>query len=197
MACPNGLVFGHSFVKQLSRDLGVCPATALKVDDKCSITLRGVSGAMISTLYPNCRLSRPNIDFLVVDLGSNDLIRDQVKSGKEHAQDLFEICLDILKGTNIKHITILGITKRIKCRTMNNDIFELHRNQFNCHIKDLISNVNNMKYVNCCGLDSKPIEEWSNDGIHPNSTYGKIKLKNRVRSAIFEAISNFKKINVK
>ena len=186
-----GCVFGHSFVSRLSSHLGHRDnhLSGLGLSSICSeISVKGKSGAKIDDMV-DFFLSiqgRNNFDFLIIDIGTNDLCGDI--DGKSLAQDIISRAWDLLSITpTLKHISFILIVKRLKCRGKTVHEFDLEKDAFNNEIMSLCSGHSCFSFLKL-RLDDDQINIWSYDGIHPSTEVGKKRYIMGVRNQAYRIV---------
>ena len=201
----SGCIIGHSFVLGLSDALasrhglgngagGLLgphrPLADLHIDHHFdNVVLWGVSGLKILGLTDFLvRLATFQPDILVIDVGSNDITELDPYPAAH-----------LLVDTIINHIFPIWTPKRttICSQTFRSShtgqlpppLFNDRIHELNGVLRDLCFNTPGLHYHSHPGFWTNPISSWSNDGIHPNSTFGRKRYKASLRTALMHGAS--------
>lgn len=196
-----GIVLGHSFVLSFkhyleNKSLFNKVEQHLRVSHHVSqLDFYGISGASVDDL--ECvvpYLSETSYDFLIIDIGSNDLANCQ--SPLSTAFKVTEFADKIIKNTSIKHIALCSVLCRGSRIPVTFDKFSKLVSQYNQILKTLCEAENYLTYHTHRGFWDQPIETWSRDRVHVNSAEGRRKYAASLRRAIYGVLSHINKRTV-
>ena len=212
-----GCVLGHSFVASLHSHLSSCSssrqgdarprvsdryipetrklispqqiAVELRLDDLVdAFHLMGTRGAKITNSnfeLPLRDLVQSRSDFVIINYGTNDLVSGI--SPLTVATKVLDIAKTLLRRVpTVKHIIICSAVNRQA--TINNRNFDEVAFDFDNYLYHLCDVEDDITYHVHKGFWKSQIEDWSRDGIHPNTARGRQLYKRSMRSATFKAL---------
>jgi lysophospholipase L1-like esterase len=211
------VIIGHSFVVGLDQHFrdryrgpeGKYPcflANQLKVDHNIkAICMLGQSGAKaVGFDTPAYTLGKIKPDIILIDLGTNDLAQ---AIPVETVRDKLVSLADDLQNTHNAVVGIMSILPREKGIHTSALEFKAKAGLCNLSLKIAIRNLKPIFFFSHKGFWERQIlmgsqtfkverqvEEWSKDGIHPNSQEGRKNYKNSIRTAICQALRLLKSI---
>lgn len=201
MAPPVGLILGHSFVAGLlhhldhnGQDNGQQLAKKLNIDNIVQeIHLHGQRGALISSpsyTLPHSLLTQVKPDFVILDLGTNDLANGT--SPFTVAAQLTDLADKLRSRYHVSQVMICSVINRTShLRTMTPQQFASAAYQCNGYLRDLADISPHTTYHVHKGFWMDPDQNWSTDGLHPNTPAGRAKYIKSIRRAVFLALESF------
>lgn len=205
MAPPVGLLIGHSFVHGLMAHLKIDNHTTGRAIAKemnlsriiQSLHMHGERGAKVcpqaahSQQYslPHSLLRRAKPDFVIIDLGTNDLACNIPPF--EIATKLFQLATDLITQYHVTAVVICSIINRERHISMTPPEFATAAFQLNNYLKHLAETEPRVMYHPHKGFWDSPVTTWSRDGIHPNATLGRKRYVKSIRKAVFAALQSF------
>lgn len=198
MASPVGLVLGHSFVhsihshlKNSSHNSPADIARTLHLHYIISeLHMHGIRGARIchtSFSIPHDLLLQSTPDFVILDFGSNDLASGS--SPFQVASRLIQLAERLRSQYHVRSIVICSVLHRqAHLRTLSPQQFSAAALQLNSLMKDYAGTDPLTFYHNHKGFWTTPVQAWSRDGVHPNSTLGRKRYSKSLRKASFLAL---------
>ena len=182
---PNVKIVGHSFIRRFADDLrnssGSFVNTLGLSDYVGSLGCFGRGGAMVDDILQSFDIGNANI--IILDVGTNDLCNDI--TGYLLAKKVFNHAVKLLACKSVKHVKILEILKRAKTRNLGRDYFEQQRQSYNNTMKKLSETHSYISFATQPGFEN--LNEWSNDGIHATTYYGKNAYKSNIKNFIIDA----------
>lgn len=201
MAPPVGLLVGHSFVHGLHSHLsphnqpstGHSLARALHIHSIVQeFHLHGERGARLCSptfALPTHLLTRARPDFVILDLGSNDIATGTPPF--DVAAKLIQITDILISQYHVRCVVMCSIVNRQSHIAMPADQFATAAYQLNHYLRNFAATNNRAMYHVHKGFWNCPISSWSRDGIHPNTSAGRKKYLKSIRRAIFTALQTF------
>ena len=201
MAPPVGMLIGHSFVQGLQQHLDPRnQASPSEMARKLSVHriihsfhFYGQRGAQVcsrSFVLPHRLLTHTNPDFVILDLGSNDLASGIPPF--QVATKLLELA-DILRSRyHVNTVIIASVLHReTHLRHITPAQFSTAAYQTNNYLKNFADTHPHVFYHLHKGFWAHPSDTWSRDGVHPNTQAGRKKYVKSVRKAVFAALQTF------
>ena len=192
-----GVLLGHSFVKGLYDHLHYINAShtlssqsiayALRLSNVSpSIDLLGYRGASTTSILRSANQTLKSIhpDFVIIDLGSNDL-----KDGQEPlsvAARLIELANHLISSIQVKVVVLCSALPRGNPSTCTHLYNQIYR--FNGYLKNFCAVESRIVFWLHKGFWQKPISAWSRDSVHPNTHLGRHLYKRSIRAATFRAV---------
>jgi len=201
MSIQTVVVVGHSFVSGLRHHLSnTTPDTPIHMAEQINISkhvkylhLLGTPGLKLNTIKHQTQMavsiSTKQPQLVIIDAGTNDLA-----GGDDPlitAVHLVDFAKHVIETYNVKHVILCSALHR------NNHIhttpveFDNIVHTFNTALKDLAEPEKDITYHTHRGFWACPCEQWSRDGIHPNTLLGRQKYKTSLRLAIFKSLKHF------
>ena len=191
------LLLGHSFVHRVQDHNGedfMDQLNVYNIPDHCEIYVEGFPGASVDALVTHHLhqvMQYYNPDVVILDIGGNDLDRHGNSGKPSYVGESIITLMDTLKeGYNVGLIVWCQALNRGKCRQKtildyNTDVHDL-----NGIMKHRIEEAGHTHiYWTHRGFWKVPLEDWTSDGIHPNTTSGRKKYIISVCKAIKYSIS--------
>ena len=189
----NVSIVGHSFVRRFNDGLKRTrrsPKQQLGLNNSVgSIYISGKGGAMADQILSN--YAPASTDILILDLGTNDLCGsfDGATLAEKVTQYLEEY---IERYPNLKLIYIFEIVERLRTRNISKKEFDYERFVYNRKMSELASCSSIIHFRKQEGLTR--INQWSNDGIHPNTAYGSNQYMMNIRRTIMDGVRRMNKV---
>jgi hypothetical protein len=196
-----GLVLGHSFVKSFHHHIAnkigsFSPhrlAEHLQVHHLVKdLHFAGYGGACaMSDPLPfssrKIRSIRP--DFIVLDLGSNDLASGTPPL--DLAVRIVDIAKFLVEHYHVRHVAICSLVNRTAGLSISEHEFQARAFSCNKYLMDLCEDEPRVHYFVHKGFWQYPVDQWSDDGIHPRTRTGRKKYMASIRKAVFKTLEKF------
>ena len=183
-------IVGHSFVRRLGEDLckgnhGEAPSPSTAADELFvnkqfnKIHIFGNESFLVKDLVKNiCKAGKLRPDCVIIHCGSNDLCKKECDV-KKIVDGLVSFANFLRISYEVKHVSLLAVAGRTKCRDVSNATFRDRAETFNKQLKEAVEASNHacrkkatsFVYLKgfCCDKEGNelPVSVWSSDGIHP------------------------------
>ena len=177
-----GALLGHSFARRLATDItGMTnpppeiSAARMEVSQIYKkFYIFGNESFTVEQLYDNViRAGGLGLDVVAIHCGTNDLTSrecdiDALVGG------LMGYTGYLVHGCGVKHVTLLGVVNRTKCREVSHATFSDRAQKFNKKLKKAVKEVPGANFAYMKGFwrdvdgGHLPVKSWSDDGIHPS-----------------------------
>ena len=173
-------LIGHSFVRRYaedrtgsSRPSPAIAASKMHVNELFSkVHVFGNDSFTIPQMRNNIhRAGALSLDCIVINTGSNDLCQR-----KCDIDDLVISLIDeakFLLDSGARHITLLGVASRTRCREVTVFTFNERAQHFNRSLREAAEMETGIEFMYMKGFwrdtggAELPVSRWSDDGIHP------------------------------
>ena len=195
------MLIGHSFVYGLQQHLDPRDqASPSEIARKLSIHrivhsfhLYGQRGAQVcsrSYALPHRQLTHVKPDFVILDLGSNDLASDIPPF--QVATKLVELAHTLRSRYHVNTVIISSILNRqAHLKHITPEQFATAAYQTNNYVKNFLDSHPQLTYHVHKGFWAHSSDIWSRDGVHPNTQAGRQKYVKSIRKAVFTALQTF------
>jgi len=164
-------------------------AKQFRVDHRVPhLHLVGERGIKVTSTFIPHTVSLIQPDFVIIDVGTNDLAAGATPLSV--ASTLFEVCTSLILHHAVLHVTLCSALYRDSNIHTTPQLFKHNVNLFNTILSDLCFVDPQIDYHTHRGFWASPIEEWSRDGIHPNTSVGRQKYKTSIRSAVYNTLKS-------
>ena len=197
VAKPEVLIFGHSFIKRLARDVNDQLCSDLLENfglSQCIVTLLGLGKLAIhnerARFYSRIDsvFRRNSYDIVVCQLGGND-ISPQLEP-LVLAKDLVDFGAYLIGSWNVKVVYICNLFTRLSPRDISPDNYEIRRSEVNNHLLHLLECNSQVKLWKHKRIFDSPLQIFDQDGVHMNAV-GQKKFYKSLRQAIIFAVEDF------
>lgn len=190
-----GILFGHSFIERFGEHLNVIRGDEQRSNQDLlglselvdSLEVIGRSGAQLDYFESFCKAMRDHrygtIDFLVVDMGSNDL--DQKKNPLALTKRMVELGHELIEGSFVQSIVFMHVAARAQSHSNR---FAKDRQIFNDELSKLVEHEKQLSYHEMTNFTEDTIDRWSSDGIHPITEIGFQMYFHAIQRAVLTAI---------
>ena len=201
MAPPVGLLIGHSFVHGLASHLSSDPQpTGSYLARKLNLNriiqelhMHGERGSRVcssSFSLPHRLLKRVKPDFVILDLGTNDLAAGAHPF--DVAAKLNSVADRLHTQYHVRTVLICSILyRKSHLRNLTREQFTQAAFDTNNFLKKSTEASPRTIYHVHKGFWTTPISQWSRDGVHPNTSHGRTNYKKSIRCAVFSALQTF------
>ena len=172
-------------------------AKDLKIDDYVArVFLYGVSGAKVHNFnIPRLMLSRIRPSIILLDLGTNDLVGGAKVSVLVNG--LRDMAIDLRDDLQAVVVIMSVLYRAEGLGGFTPESFKHEVEKFNLELSLRVKDDANVVFHKHKGFWEQemggkkvelPIESWSRDGIHPNSSQGRLRYKKSIRAAMVKAL---------
>lgn len=196
---PSGLILGHSFVRRFGNFLGVSSSNAAsrrRVPKLLGmghiihqVAIKGIPGGKVKYLTVPNELWYFTPDFVVIDIGSNDLASGECPL--KTASDLVDFSKRLIYEYGVKNVYICTALYRGRNAVPDEKTFAKKVVHYNDILKNFCAVETNIHYHTHRGFWTTNIRSWSNDDIHPlPAKYAKC-----IKDVLYIALKNINRRN--